>query len=864
MGEVYRATDANLKRQVAIKVLPHAVATDPERLARFQREAEVLAVLNHPNIAHIYGVERSGGAFALVMELVEGATLADRIAQGALPPAEALPLAKQIAEALEAAHEHGIVHRDLKPTNIKVRSDGAVKVLDFGLAKALEPMGAATASASISPTLSLHATQAGIILGTAAYMSPEQAAGRPVDKRSDLWAFGVVLLEMLTGRQVFDGKTVSHVLAAVLTKDPNWAALPPNTPASIRRVLRRCLEKDRKQRCDSATDVRLEIQDALAAPAVEISPATSGPRRNRWGWLAAGVMIGLAVASVAATLYLRRPTDTAPTRFSIPIPDVGPFGSFASVSPDGRRIAFVAQNSLSTSALFIRALDAQDAQMLPGTEGAIFPFWSPDSQSLGFGVQNQLKRIDLSGGPPQTVCDTPGAVIGGTWNTAGVIVFGSVPGPLKRVLASGGVPADLTAVSRPQEAHALPSFLPDGRHVLFVNTAGDVQNQKIEVASLDSKARMTVLKTASNFAFAPPGYLLFHRNATLMAQAFDASRLSLRGDPVRVAEGLALVQPAALADFAVSASVLVYRTGTAGAQSQLIWYDRTGKPLGPVGAPGEYRGLALSPDGTRIAVHWHQLPNGGDIWVLDQDRGTFQKFTLHPSHNFLPTWSRDGSMIAFSSDRDGGTLNLYQKQSNGAGSDELVLKSPRNKYPEDWAPDGQSMLYADIFDTGDPHIMVLPLIGARTPKALETVAFPEYLSKLSPDGRWIAYTSLEAGRPDVFVQPYPQRTGKWQISTQGGNYPRWARSGKELFYLTTDGTVMAVDVRTDGPTLGAGIPRVLFKTNALFGDHAAGGSEYPYDVTADGQRFIVNERLNPAVQTAPLTVVLNWQAALRN
>jgi eukaryotic-like serine/threonine-protein kinase len=413
----------------------------------------------------------------------------------------------------------------------------------------------------------------------------------------------------------------------------------------------------------------------------------------------------------------------------------------------------------------------------------------------------------------------------------------------------------------------LPSFLPDGRHVLFVVGGPTGQTQRAEVASLDSKERVPLLKTTSNFAYAPPGYLLFHRNGTLMAQPFDARRLSVRGEPVRLADGLAVIQSSGLADFAVSPTVLVYRAGTAGASgspTRLTWYDRTGKLLGPVGTPGEYRGLALSPDGKRIAVHLHQPPNGGDIWVLDQDRGTFQKFTLHASHNFVPMWSRDGSVIAFSSDREGpGIFNLYQKASNGAGSDELVLKSPTSKYPEDWAPDQQSMLYGEIPSTGQARIMVLPLSGERTPKPFGNTAFPQILSKLSPDGRWIAYASPESGRPEVFVQPYPQQTGKWQISTEGGNYPRWARSGKELFYLTDEGTVMAVDVRTDGPAFGAGTPRALFKTNALFGDHAGGGSEMPYDVTADGQRFIVNERLAPANQSTPLTVVLNWQAALK-
>ena len=862
MGEVYRATDTNLKRQVAIKVLPASVAADADRLTRFQREAEVLAALNHPHIAHLYALEKSGGTLALVMELIEGPTLADRIARGPIPLADALPIAKQIAEALQAAHEHGIIHRDLKPANIKVREDGTVKVLDFGLAKAMESTGASRASASMSPTITTPAmTQAGIILGTAAYMSPEQGKGRAVDKRSDLWAFGAVLYEMLTGQRAFGGDDVSDTLAQVLMKEPNWAALPSPTPAPIRRLLRRCLEKDRQRRLPDAVDIGLEIEDALAGPGAEAQPTGAGltaPRRRRWGWLAAGVAVGLLVASTAAFFSLRRPDDTTRIRLSVIMP--GPSGS-PSVSPDGRRLAFVAPGGL-----FVRALDAGDARVLPGTEGADGPFWSPDSRSLGFVAQGTLKRIEVSGGPPQTLCDVMNFA-GGTWNADGVVLFSNQV-VLKRLPASGGKPTDVTTLSANELGHWHPSFLPDGRHVLFLKVAKPLSESTIQMGSLDSTARVDVVKAYSNVAYAPPGYLLFPRNGTLMAQPFDAQRLSLRGEPMPVADHV-VDYASSTPTFAVSnTGVLVYREARQGAvsPSHLTWYDRTGTPLGSVGTPGAYSDPALSPDGTRIAVHQHQEPSGGDIWVLDRDRGTFARVTFDASHNSGPRWSPDGRTIAFASDRDG-IYQIYQKSSSGVGPDELVLKSGDWNWPQDWAPDGQAMLFGTLTPKTQADIWLLPLRGERTPKPVVTTEFSELGATFSPDGRWIAYHSDESGQDDeVYVHPYPQRTSKWQISTHGGRWPRWAKNGKELLYVTGEGAMMTVDVKLDGPAFQAGTPRTLFKKPAMVMVHGEIVSD-PYDVTADGQRFLVNERVaNEGVSAASptsFTVVLNWPAALK-
>ena len=864
MGEVYRARDPKLNRDVALKVLPDAFTRDADRLARFKREAQVLASLNHPNIAAIYGFEDSTGTDALVLALIEGPTLADRLAKGPLPVAEALAIAKQIAEALEAAHEQGVIHRDLKPANVKLRPDGTVKVLDFGLAKALEPMSSGIADVTASPTITSPAmTHLGVILGTAAYMSPEQAAGRPVDKRADIWSFGVVLWEMLTGRRLFAGETVSHTLADVLRAPIAFDALPTGTPPAVHRLLRRSLERDPKQRLHDIADARIEIDEALEAPGDDRgalpAPVTVSLRHRVR--LASAVMVGAIVAAGVMAWTMRgRPVDPVQSRFLITTPEMPSLG-YLSISPDGRRLAFVARSSSGSPTLFVRALDSVEAQPLPGTENAIFPFWSPDSRHIGFAAQGKLKRIEVAGGPPQNICDSPGFA-GGTWNADGLILFGQVPGgSISRVPASGGEPTKVTALdaARKEQGHALPVFLPDGRHFLFRAVGTE---DVIEVASLDSSERKPVMKGPTTVAYVAPGYLLFHRSGTLLAQAFDATRFSLNGEPTRVADGLAFNPTTNVADFAASnTGILLYRTGSAGSAGQLTWYDRTGKSLGPVGAAGSYRGIALSPDGTRIAVHQHQDPTGGDIWVLEPARGTFTRLTFNPSHNMSPTWSRDGTQIIFASDRDGGVFNIYRKSSDGTGPDELIVKSNVSKFPGDVAPDGQSLTFGQI--TNGVDVWVVPLSGDRTPHPFLNSEFIEGLARFSPDGRWMAYISNESGRYEVYVQGYPGHTGKWQVSTQGGNYPRWSRSGRELFYLTPDGVLMAVDVRTDQRAFSASTPRALFSTHALVEDHSAGQLNYPYDVTADAMRFVINERVTPADKSAPLTIVLNWMTTLK-
>jgi serine/threonine protein kinase len=765
MGVVYRATDTNLGRAVALKVLPDSVAHDPERVARLEREAKTLAALNHPNIAHIYGFERSNpstgsgqaGVHALVMELVDGPTLADRIAQGAVPLDEALAIARQIAEALEAAHEQGIIHRDLKPANVKVRDDGIVKVLDFGLAKAMEPTGAGRGDVTNSPTLSIAATQAGLILGTAAYMSPEQASGRPVDRRSDLWAFGVVLLEMLTGRRVFEGETISHVLAAVLTKEPDWSTLPLTTPTSIRRLLRRCLEKDRRRRLPDAAVARLEIEDALSAPASEVAPVVSpvpSSRGSRLGRIAAAsallLLVGLAVPAVR---YLREAPSTPPleTRVDIVTPATRDLLSFA-LSPDGRSIVFAASGD-GTPRLWLRSLASTIAQPLPGTDGATFPFWSPDSRSVGFFADGQLKRLDLGAGAPRPLATA--VARGGTWSTEGVILFApTFAGPLSRVTASGGTAVPVTELRDGQNSHRFPVFLPDGRHFLFY-AQGRNDTAGIDLGSLDAADTTTLLTAADSAgAYLAPGWLFWVRAETLMAQRLDLARREMTGDPVAFADVVSSVSTNAPPVSASASGLVAYRSEGA-SRRQLTWFDRTGKVLGILGAPDDSGliGPNVSPDGQRAVAH-RVVQGNVDIWLLDGPR--MSRLTFDAGGDRFGIWSPNGSRIAFDSSRTG-PRNLYEKPATGAGMETLLLESAQTKGALDWSRDGRFLLYFSIDPQTDADLWVLPLEGDRKPWAFLKTQFNEFAGRFSPDGRWIAYMSNESGRMEIYIRPFAPR-----------------------------------------------------------------------------------------------------------
>jgi eukaryotic-like serine/threonine-protein kinase len=883
MGEVYRARDAKLGRDVALKVLPEAFARDAERMARFQREAKVLASLNHPNIGSIYGFEDSGATHALVMELVEGPTLADRIRSGPIPIDEALRIAKEITEALEYAHERGIVHRDLKPANVKVTNDDAVKVLDFGLAKAIEG-DAASIDISTSPTMSRMATLAGVLLGTAAYMSPEQAKGKAVDRRADIWAFGCVLYEMLTGQMAFHGESVTDTLAAVIKEEPDWSQLPAATPIRVRVLLQRCLQKDPKQRLQAIGDARIALDEVLSgAPdaALAGAPQAAAPLwRRALPWAVAALFV-LTTALLAFIHFREKPAAPAELmRLEIPLPEntTGDPGLFA-LSPDGRQLAFVAVGSDGVQRLWVRPMDSVEARPLLGSESPAIPpfFWSADSRFIAFDAGGKLEKIDISGGPPQTLCSISKHVVGGTWNRDGVIIFPLIPGALMRVSADGGTASPLTTLdpSRGEIGDNAPDFLPDGRHFLYARGSTMPEYNGTYIGSLDAKPEEQDSKrllAAGGVIYAPSsshpdvGHLLFVRDGALMAQPFDARRLELTGEPVAMSE------QGSVSGVSVSGTgVLVYRTGvalnsasTGLIQGQLTWFDRAHKVLGTLGGPGLYGALALSPDGKRVAFERvDPQAQNRNIWLYDIARGVPTRFTFG-QFDTEPVWSPDGSRVAFTAALSG--LDLYVKASNMAGQEQLLLKSSDYKFPSSWSRDGRFLLYGSL---GPPtRIWALPLDGGtadRQPIPVSSSQFNEATGRFSPDGRWIAYQSDESGKAEIYVQPFDASsaaksssaastpmTGKWLVSNGGGTSPLWRGDGKELFYLSPDGMAMAADVNISG-VFRAGVPKPLFKVSL---------GVINWDVTADGKRFLLAA---PSVTGAQphFIVVLNWQAGLK-
>jgi eukaryotic-like serine/threonine-protein kinase len=873
MGEVYRARDTRLNRDVAIKILPDAFVTDRERVARFEREAQLLAALNHPHIAAIYGLETSGETQFLVLELVDGESLAHRIKSSpSLSIDEALSIARQLVDALEAAHEKGIVHRDLKPANIMLTSDHRVKVLDFGLAKF--DTGTSGSDFSNSPTLSFAATQAGVILGTAAYMSPEQAKGRNADKRSDVWAFGCVLYEMLAGKRAFEGEDLSDTLASVIKSEPDWAALPASVPAHVRTILKGCLEKDRRVRIPDLAVVRYVLDGFVAAPAPPAGiPGRARPGRSLRVWQTATALFVLAsVVGIPATYLLRSTTPTM-ARFLVLPPEKHAFSAggrqatTAAISPDGHRLAFVARDPAGRNLLWIRAIDSLTAQPLAGTEGAAFPFWSPDSRFVGLFSNGKLVKIDVTGGPPQTVCMCSGR--GATWNREGVIVFNDGQGPLFRVSSGGGQPSPLTQLAAGQQGHVFPSFLTDGRHVLYyvINTSSQAM-AGVYVASLETGETKRIVDASSGALYATSaGYLLFVRDGTLLAQSFDAKKLTLSGEPLTVAERVeSSVFPGVMAFSVSDTGVLAYGLGSSAAAAlQMAWVDRQGKVAETVGAEGNYRGIDLAPDGKRLAAHRHD-GQGGDVWLLDLSRGTTPRFTFDPSQeNASPIWSPDGRSIVFSRVQNG-KWSLYQKPANGAGSEERLMESDVQILPVSWAPDGQSLVYVAVDSNTRADLWVLPLSGDRKAVPLLRTPFNETHAQISPDGKLFAYYSDESGLNEVYVRPFPSGVGKWQVSTSGGQFPRWRGDGRELFYMNqvSYGKLMAVDVRSTGTMFEAGTPKALFDSGYLNVGHS--GYYHTYAVSQDGQRFLIPRP--PATSAAttdspPIVVVLNWAAGLR-
>jgi serine/threonine protein kinase len=891
MGEVYRATDTTLGRAVAIKVLPKAFAQDVERLARFEREAKALAALNHPHIAQIYGLETSSGVPAIVMELVEGEDLSQRIARGPIPLDEALPAAKQIAEALEAAHEQGIIHRDLKPANIKITPNGDVKILDFGLAKLNDsnvPNGPDALSMSptiMSPTMM---TGVGMLLGTAAYMSPEQAKGRAADKRSDIWAFGCVLYEMLTGRRAFEGDDVSDTLAAVLRGEPDWIALPADMPSHLRAIIKTCLVKDRRARIPDISTVRFLI-DGSAALAT-LAPATTDPvadaarskrtrRHLRASQVVAALLALTTAAGAAAWWTASRPSRPSVTRFFVYAPDNSTFvtssrsGTSVIVSPDGSKLAFTSRDASGKVLLWVRRIDSLTAQALPSTDGAAFPFWSPDSRFIAYFAQQKLLKIAASGGPPQALCATEG-IRGGTWSPDGTIVYNAGPGKtLSRVSSAGGQPSVFMRLTKDQIGYAFPWFLPDGRHFLFYVYASSNEVAGVYVSSLDAAGESTRITGADSSAVydSHSGHLLFVRQGTLLAQPFDPITLALTGESVPIAERVETGVAQGLAAFSVSTNgILAYGVGAGSAEGQQAsWFDRQGKQLEAVGPAVNYRGLDLAPDGTRLAGHRHD-GNGGDIWVTDLSRSTTSRFTFDASQeNSAPIWSPDGTRIVYASFRSGKS-GLYQKPSNGAGTEERLLESDATVAPTSWSPDGRSIIYEVLDPKTLNDLWVLPLSDDRNPFPLLHTPFAETHGQISPDGKWLVYYSNETGRNEVYVQAFPGGAGKWQISTNGGVIPRWRRDGRELFYMSqlSGGKMMAVDIRSSGSTFEAGSPKELFDSLFIGLPHTGilpGAAPYhAFAVSADGQRFLIPHppSSDGAGTTMPIAVVTNWAAGL--
>ena len=848
MGIVFRAHDTKLQRDVALKLLPEHFADDADRLARFQREAQTLASLNHPNIAQIYGLEESNNTSCIVMELVEGDTLQERVKRGSIPVAEALTIARQIAEALEAAHERGVVHRDLKPANIKLASNGRVKVLDFGLAKAFQEQQAATLSNS--PTL-IGASVPGVILGTAAYMSPEQARGKEADRTTDVWAFGCVLYEMLTGYAVFEGETVGEILGGVFKAEPDWRRLPAETPEAIRRLLRRCLQKERSQRLKSADDARLEIEETLSAPA----PSPVHVRGSRFAWVLPAVF-GLLVVllSIPAALYLRgRSVETPEMRVDIDTPATPQPLHFA-LSPDGTRLVFVSSSSGSPQ-LWLRQLNAATAQPLAGAEGGEYPFWSPDSRSIGFFAGSKLKRLDIGIGPPQELADAPTGR-GGTWSSEDTILFAPTnAGPLWRVLASGGSPAQVTKLDLPRQAgHRFPQFLSDRRHFLFF-AQGSPDAQGIYLASLDGGDAKRLMPTDTAGAYIDPGLLIFNRQGTLAARRLDLAAGKLTGDTITLAESVSYDTPFSMGGFAVSSGGRVaYRAGGLEAR-QLQWFDRNGKPLAVAGEPdvNTLESAELSPDSRQVAVS-RGNQNNTDVWLIDVLRGGKTRFTVDAAIDEYPIWSPDGTQIAFASNRKG-VYDLYLKPSSGARGEQLLLESAQAKFTEDWSRDGRFVLYVEAGAKTGWDLWALPMVGDRKPMAVMNSPFEERSGKFSPDGRWVAYQSNFSGRFEIYVQPFPGPGGKLQVSTAGGTFPRWRADGKELFFIAPNAKLMSVPVGPSHSTFEAGSPVALFQTHIVTGGVAALESQYA--VSGDG-RFLINTRVDESTPT-PITLILNWK-----
>jgi Tol biopolymer transport system component len=864
MGEVYRARDTRLERTVAIKILPAQFSTDPVRKQRFEREAKTISSLNHPHICVLYDVGRQDGVDYLVMECVEGETLAKRLEKGPLPLEHVLKFGIQVADALDKAHRSGVIHRDLKPGNIMLTPVGA-KLLDFGLAKPIVPL-ATLATLTATTAKQSPATEQGTIVGTFQYMSPEQVEGKELDGRSDIFSFGAVLYEMLTGQRAFDGKSQLSVASAILEKEPEpVSSVKPTSPPAFNRAVQRCLAKDPEERWQAARDLAIELKwigesgSHAAVPAVSVETKITSAWMAILPWVLCGV---LTAGLLSGAMWWRGKMKTGQTAY---FSAVLPFPARdMTVAPNGHTVAVAGKKeSERTSALWLYEVGGREWRSLSETEGANFPFWSPDGKSLGFFADGKLKKLDLGGGSVQAICDAPSGR-GGTWNKDGVIVFtpsGQLNDGLYRVPASGGTPTRVTMpdASHGENSHRWPMFLPDGKHFLYLaaNVSGQTDPDAIYVGALDSNEKKLVTKATGNAAYAPPGYLLYYREKTVFAQRFDANKLELWGEAVPLVTDVAYLPRIARAVYAASdGGLLVAQSGSGVSLSRLVWYDRKGNETGAVGKPDVYGNVALAPSGKMVALDKTDTGSQNtDVWTYDLQRDTMKRLTFDPAIDSTPLWSPDGTRLLFASSR-GHLFGLYVKNADGAEEEKpmaLEASDKADKYPSDWSRDGKFILYergTELWITATPELKTRAFV--KVPATAKTGQF-------SPDGKWVAYASSESGKWEIYVTSFPEALGKWQVSSAGGTQPRWRGDGKELFYLASDGKMMAVPVTT-GASFDAGAPAVLFQANAR--ELVATSERVTYDVTKDGQRFLINTQVKNA-ETLPMSVILNWDAELK-
>jgi eukaryotic-like serine/threonine-protein kinase len=858
MGEVYRARDTRLERTVAIKILPAHLSDNPEAKQRFDHEARAISSLNHPNICTLYDVGHQDGIDYLVMEFLEGETLAERLAKGPMPPEQVLNYGIEICKGLEKAHRSGVTHRDLKPGNVMLTKAGA-KLMDFGLAKSGSLSGAPASGLTLtSPVVSRPLTQEGMVVGTFQYMSPEQIEGKEADARSDIFALGAVLYEMATGKRAFEGKSTTSVIAAILERNPPpISAVQAMFPRALDSVVKTCLEKDPDERWQSVRDLRTNLEwIAEGESPVTSSKVEHNPWRERAAWMLAATFFLLMLAAGAAWWQASNQRQR-PLYFHTAVPFAA---NDLALSPDGRTLAMVAYSAQANDyMLWAYEVGGRRTNSLDGTQGATYPFWSPDGKFLGFFADGKLKKVDVSGGQVQVLCDAPNGR-GGAWNRDGVIVF--TPdgvGGLFRVSSRGGSPVEMTKpdASRSETSHRWPVFLPDGKHFLYLgaNFSGQLEKNAIFLGSLDSQERRLLLSTSGNAAYAEPGYLVYLRDKTLVAQPFDGRRYVLSGEPHTLSEEVLYFPTVGRAVFTVSnGEVLVTQTAKGAYLSQLTWFERSGKPTGTVGMPEVFNNVRLSPDGRGVAVDQIN-PDGRhtDIWILEPARGATTRLTFDPSSHQTPIWSPDGKQILFYSNREL-NIRLYLKNADGSGSEEdvadLGATSVGNAW--DWSRDGRYVLVrrgTELWYLSWPERVAKPLLQAK---------WTVRNAQISSDGRWIAYASNETGSMEIYVSPFPSANGKWQVSSTGGQEPRWRQDGKELFYVSADGKMMAVAVKT-GASFEAGSPAALFQTHRR--QPVSSQDVFSYDVSGDGQRFLIITKMDEA-NAAPLSVHLNWASEM--